>query len=426
MEKVIADLRKLIEINSVSIRTEDREYPFGKGAREALETALNICSSYGFRTKNCDNMTGYAEVGEGEELMGILVHLDVVPAGDGWNYEPFALTVEDGRIIGRGVTDDKGPAVAVIHAIKELQEEGCVLNKRIRIIFGMAEETGNWVDMEYYKETEEKVDFGFTPDADFPAIYAEMGIANVRFTFDRTRTCFETIEGGNAVNMVPDTCRARFRGESGETVSLTEIGKSAHGSTPQDGENAISKLMTRFQTRDDCLLSRFFRDCIKMEYHGESLEGYAADQESGEITYNFGVIHTDGEIISLTVDIRYPVTFRIEDILKQIQKHMTDCGFEDVTMELIYDEPYVFLDADGPVITKLLEAYREHTGDMGPAAVIGGGTYARAMENIVAFGPMLPGRELTEHQANEYMFIEDLKLAKEIYKSAIRKLAAKE
>ena len=424
MDRIIADLRKLVEINSVSARTEQKECPLGEGVRKVLDTALDICGSYGFRTKNCDNMIGYAETGQGEELMGILVHLDVVPAGDGWNYEPFALTVEDGKLIGRGVTDDKGPAAAVIHAIRELLEEGCVFNKRIRIIFGMTEEAGDWIDMEYYKQTEEKIDFGFTPDADFPAIYAEMGIANVRFTFDRTRTCFEDIEGGNAVNMVPDICRARFRSESGEILSMTETGKSAHGSTPQDGENAISKLMTCFQTREDCQLSSFFRDCIKMEYHGESLNGYAADKESGEITYNFGMIRTDGDTISLTADIRYPVTFRIEDILEQIRKHMTSSGYGDVKMELLYNEPYVFLEEDGPVITKLLEAYREHTGDMGRATVIGGGTYARAMENIVAFGPMLPGRELTEHQANEYMFIEDLRLAKDIYKSAIRKLAA--
>lgn len=424
MDKLISDLGRLIEIDSISIRTEDESCPFGKGVREALDTALDICRSYGFQTKNCDNMTGYAQVGQGETLMGILVHLDVVPAGDGWHTDPFKLTIDGDKLIGRGVTDDKGPAAAVIHAIRELQEEGCRFNKRIRIIFGMAEETGNWIDMEYYKQTEEKVDFGFTPDADFPAIYAEKGIAHIRFTFDKARTCFETIEGGNAVNMVPDSCRAKFCTEDGEVLSLTETGKSAHGSTPQDGENAISKLMSRFADREDCLLSRFFRDCIGMECCGESLGGYASDEESGEITYNFGVIQTENDRISLLADVRYPVTFRIEDILEKIRARLHSLGYEEVGTELVFDEPYVFLDAQGPVITTLLSAYREHTGDMGPATVIGGGTYARAMENIAAFGPMLPGRELTEHQANEYMFIQDLKLAKEIYKTAIRKLAA--
>lgn len=426
MDKIISDLRKLIEIDSVSVRTDDEEAPFGKGAKKALDTALDICDGYGFRTKNCNNMIGYAEAGEGDGLMGILVHLDVVPAGDGWNSTPFVLTIDGDRLIGRGVCDDKGPAVAVIHAIRELMEENCPFNKRIRIIFGLAEETGDWIDMEHYKATEEKVDFGFTPDADFPAIYAEMGIANVRFTFDRTKTCFKSIDGGNATNMVPDACKAVFYSRLHGNTAIIEAGRSAHGSTPQDGENAISKLMTRFTDRGDCLLSRFFRDCIGMEYHGKSLGGYASDEESGEITYNLGMIRTEGDEIRLIVDIRYPVSFKIEDILSDIRKHMDACGYEAVKTELLSDEPCIFLDTDGEVMTGLLQAYRQHTGDMSPATVIGGGTYARSMENIVAFGPMLPGRELTEHQANEYLFAKDLMLAKEIYKTAIRKLAADE
>lgn len=424
MDKVISDLRKLVEINSVSVRTGDPEAPFGQGAKKALDTALAICAGYGFRTKNCGNMTGYAEVGEGETLMGILVHLDVVPAGDGWSYAPFDLTVDGDKLYGRGVSDDKGPAIAVIHGIKELMEEGCHFNKRVRIIFGLSEETGDWADMNYYKQTEEPVDFGFTPDADFPAIYAEMGIANVRFTFDRSRTCFASIEGGNAVNMVPDACTARFYNEKGQLTSLSASGKSAHGSTPQDGENAISKLMTAFQQRKDCELSAFFRDCIAMEYNGKRLGGYAADRESGEITYNYGLIRTEGEEIQLTADIRYPVTYRIEDILARIRAHMDSCGYADVRLQLLSDEPYVFLDAEGDVMKGLLAAYRQHTGDLRPPAVMGGGTYARAMKNVVAFGPMLPGRELTEHQANEYLYIEDLQLAKDIYKTAIKNLAA--
>lgn len=422
---MLKDLERLVAINSVSERQDSKETPFGEGANQALEAALDICEGYGFRVKNCEHMTGYAEVGAGDELVGILVHLDVVPAGDGWKSSPFELRIEEGKIYGRGVTDDKGPAVAVIHAIKALLDEGCEFNKRVRIIFGLAEETGDWDDMDYYKATEEPISYGFTPDADFPAIYAEMGIANVCFTFDRTKTCFNSLEGGNAVNMVPDKCIAEYVDAAGEVKTSTESGKSAHGSTPQDGVNAISTLMTKFADRSNCEISQFFKDCIGMEYTGKSLGGYAKDEESGEITYNFGLIHTDGNEITLTVDIRYPVTYSISDILSNIRKNLDSKGFTDVNIKLLSDVPYVFLDAEGPVITKLLEAYREHTGDMTPPMVMGGGTYARAMKNIVAFGPMLPGRELTEHQPNEYLFMEDFLLAKEIYKTAIRKLAVK-
>ena len=202
-------------------------------------------------------MTGYAEIGQGEDLIGILVHLDVVPAGEGWISPPFELREKEGRLYGRGVTDDKGPAVAVIHALKELIEESVDFNKRVRLIFGLAEETGDWEDMEYYKATEEPVSFGFTPDADFPAIYAEMGIANVRFSFDKSKTCFEKISGGNAVNMVPDKCEATFRDRGGTLHNYSQPGKSAHGSTPWDGQNAISMIMGHFKDREDCLFSSF-------------------------------------------------------------------------------------------------------------------------------------------------------------------------
>lgn len=423
MEKMIKDLEKLVAINSVCRKQDDKDAPFGKEVALALETALSICEGYGLTVKNCENMTAYAQTGSGEELMGILVHLDVVPAGEGWDGSPFELRLEDGKIYGRGVTDDKGPAVAVIHALKELVEEGCRFKRRVRIIFGLAEETGDWDDMEYYKATQEPIDFGFTPDADFPAIYAEMGIANVQFVFDKNDTCFVSIEGGNAANMVPDRCSAVFTREDGSEEAVNAAGRSAHGSTPWDGDNAICNLMEMLASRRDCLLSRFFADCIKKEYDGRSLGGYAKDEKSGEITYNHGLIHTEDDRIILTTDIRYPVTYAIDDILSGIRTRLTEAGLEEVEVELLSDVPFVFSDAEGPVITSLLSAYREHTGDMRPPAVIGGGTYARAMEGVVAFGPMLPGRELTEHQANEYIFAKDLMLAKEIYKTAIKKLA---
>lgn len=424
MEKMIEDLRSLININSVCEKDFSSAYPFGEGVHMALKKALEICKNYGFETENCENMIGYAEVGSGETLMGILVHLDVVPAGDGWDSDPFSLEVRDGKIYGRGVTDDKGPAIAVIHAMKELLEEGVTFNKRVRIIFGQAEETGEWEDMEYYKKNEEAVDFGFTPDADFPAIYGEKGIAHLKIAFKKSDTCFDTISGGTAINMVPDSCTATYS-VNGETKTLSVRGKAAHGSTPEDGENAISKLMSELSNdASDCRLIEFFRKFIKLEYNGESLGGHVSDEASGSASYNIGKIETVGDDIVLSIDLRYPVTFNLKDIVNAIDNHLAVNGFSDIKVEVITDKPHVYMDKNDTVIQTLLSAYRDQTGDMSEPTVIGGGTYARAMNGIVAFGPMLPGRELTEHQANEYIYMSDLILAKEIYKTAIKRLAA--
>lgn len=421
MEKLFNDLRKLISIESVCEKNASYEYPFGRGVRLALDSILEICEEYGFRTKNCSNMIGYAEVGEGDTLMGILVHLDVVPAGDGWISDPFEMDIRDGKIYGRGVTDDKGPTIAIIHAIKELLDEGVVFNKRVRIIFGQAEETGEWEDMEYYKQNEELVDFGFTPDADFPAIHGEKGIAHLRFTFQKKDTCFHDIHGGTAINMVPDTCKAQGNID-GKPFSISTTGKAAHGSTPEDGENAISILMSNLYENKKCRLSEFFRRFIGLEFNGKSLGGYCCDSASGEATYNIGRIETVNDLINLFVDVRYPVTVDINSIIKEINNNLYNNGFGEIKAELVSNKPSVYMDKEGSVIKELLSAYQEHTGDMSSPTVIGGGTYARAMDGIVAFGPMLPGRELTEHQANEYIFEKDLYLAKEIYKTAIKNL----
>lgn len=421
MDKMISDLKELVSFNSVCEKNFDCQYPFGKEVHGAVKKALEICSSYGFKTVD-KKMTAYAEVGQGDSLMGILVHMDIVPAGDSWYHDPFTLHIEDGKIYGRGVTDDKGPAVAVIHAIKELMEEGVTFNKKVRIIFGMSEETGQWEDMQYYKSNEEKIEFGFTPDADFPAIYGEKGIAHIKFSFPIKDTCFTNIEGGMAVNMVPDFCSCKYIDENGQNAKLSITGKAAHGSTPEDGENAISKMMIHFAKNGKCKLSQFFKQCISMEFNGKKLGGYYEDKISGPITYNLGKIETINDTINLLVDVRYPVTCDINKTIDCINENLREKGF-DIQAELISNTPYVYMDKDGEVITKLLEAYREHTGDNSEPTVIGGGTYARAMEDIVAFGPMLPNRELTEHQANEYIYMEDLKLAKEIYKTALKKLA---
>ena len=221
--------------------------------------------------------------------------------------------------------------------------------------------------------------------------------------------------------MVPDTCKAQGNID-GKPFSISTTGKAAHGSTPEDGENAILILMSNLYENKKCRLSEFFRRFIGLEFNGKSLGGYCCDSASGEATYNIGRIETVNDLINLFVDVRYPVTVDINSIIKEINNNLYNNGFGEIKAELVSNKPSVYMDKEGSVIKELLSAYQEHTGDMSSPTVIGGGTYARAMDGIVAFGPMLPGRELTEHQANEYIFEKDLYLAKEIYKTAIKNL----
>lgn len=408
---MIKEIQELIQIPSVTDAGEKGDMPYGEHVYEALKYVLNLCDKFGFRTKNCENRVGYAEIGEGDEMIGIMCHLDVMPEGKGWKYPAFGGEIHDGKLYGRGVIDDKGPAIMTIYAMKELLESGMELHKRIRIIFGCQEESGDWLDMQYYQEHEEHPTYGFTPDADFPLIYGEKGIMNLKFTQPLSETGFTEIEGGDAPNMVADYVRCVMDGKTYEAK-----GVSAHGSMPECGENAITKLMEQL----DCPFADFYMKKIGYALHGENMNAEFEDEASGKVTYNVGTIGVVDDQLEMVIDTRFPVTYKPEEMVAIIEESIKGYGIK-VEMDK-YMKP-VYMDKNGDVIQTLLSAYQEVTGDMETEpAVIGGGTYARALDNIVAFGPMLPGRELTEHQPNEYMFVEDIEKAKEIYKLALQRL----
>lgn len=420
-QELIASLGGLLAIESVAGIDCSDTAPYGAGPAAALDYMLKLCDSLGFRTKNCGNQLGWAEIGEGDEMVGILCHLDVVPAGEGWNYPAYGMTVEGERVYGRGVTDDKGPAVCCVYAMRDILDSGVPLKRRIRIIFGLSEETGDWKDMAYYREHEEHPTFGITPDADFPAIYGEKGILTVRLRMPLEKSGLLAARGGTAANVVPPRCSVTYMGENGPVTVETE-GKPAHGSTPEDGVNAISAAMERLEAAGvKSPFVEFYQTYIGWDYNGVKMGCGLEDDKSGKLTLNAGVLAVEGEELMLALNIRNPVTFTKEDALAPIRAVADKYG---MTMTLTEENAPIYMDKNGPVITALLEVYREVTGDqVNQPTVIGGGTYARAMDNIVAFGPMLPGRELTEHMSNEYALLEDLFLNRTIYRKALEKLA---
>jgi len=415
---MLKDLKELIKIKSVTGCAPEGDMPYGRNVYEALAYVLNLCEQYGFKTKNCNNLLGWAETGEGDELIAVLCHLDVVPAGDGWDFAPFDLTVKDGIAYGRGVVDDKGPAICAIHALKELNESGKKLNKRIRIIFGCQEECGDWEDMEYYRNNEELPSCGFTPDSDFPVVYGEKGVLFYDMKYPLKGSGIKHIKGGTAANVVPDAVELTL--DSGEQLSFTGI--SAHGSTPEEGENAITNAMAALTDKSTKNKSSFAEKYMRLI--GYATDGSNAgcglhDEESGKLSMNIGMIDSDDEYIYLKVDTRYPVTFEHEFVEKSFREPFEAAGF---TVEVTEYEAPLFENANSALVQNLVEAYREVSGRDEKPIVSGGGTYAKAMANIVAAGPVFPGEPCTEHMANERISVKELKMCKEIYKEALIKL----
>lgn len=407
MNEMIEALQKLVSFQSIA-KEEGPEYPYGKEVCGAKEYVLELAKSFGMRAEDVPGKYAYIEIGESPRLIGILSHLDVVPAGDGWTQDPFGGEIVDGKIYGRGTTDDKGPTIAVLYAMKALKEK-TTLPARIRLILGQTEENGEWRDIEAYTDAEEIPECGFTPDGDFPAIQNELGA--MVFRVQMPQSGFLQGEGGTAPNMVP--ARARVKTEFG---TYEASGKACHGCAPWLGLNGISELMEKvYQAEPENRFLRMYADLIGKTIYGEKL-GIAAEDESGKLTLNVGLFEVQDETATLMVDIRYPAKKNPDEISGSLVRQFSSYG---ASCECVYHVRPLYTPSDSPVLGALLSAYREVTGDDSRPISIGGGTYAKAMPNMVAFGPNFPGHENREHMEDEYILVEDFLKLEEIYERAL-------
>lgn len=409
MNEMIEALQKLVSFQSIA-KEEGPEYPYGKEVHRAKEYVLNLAKSFGMRVTDVPGKYAYIEIGEGPRLIGILSHLDVVPVGDGWTQDPFGGEIVDGKIYGRGTTDDKGPTIAVLYAMKTLKEK-TTLPARIRLILGQTEENGEWRDIEAYTEAEEIPECGFTPDGDFPAIQNELGAMVFQVEMPRAESGFREGEGGTAPNMVP--AHARVKTEFG---SYEASGKACHGCAPWLGVNGISALMEKVHRAEpENRFAEMYADLIGKTIYGEKL-GIAAEDESGKLTLNAGLLEVGADKVTLMVDIRYPAKKNPDEISGFLVRQFSSYG---ASCECVYQVRPLYTPSGSPVLNALLSAYREVTGDESRPISIGGGTYAKAMPNMVAFGPNFPGHENREHMEDEYILVDDFLKLEEIYERAL-------
>jgi succinyl-diaminopimelate desuccinylase len=459
-EALIKDTQELLHIKSLlDEKNTFPDAPLGKGVKAALDFMLTLGEKDGFTAKNVGNLAGHLEFGKGEELLGILCHVDVVPEGDGWTSDPFGAEIRDGKIFARGALDDKGPTMAAYYAMKIVKELGLELKKRVRMIIGTDEES-NWRCVDTYFEHEEMPTLGFAPDADFPIINAEKGISD--FDFVQNKTDFEknnnlieilSFESGRRYNMVPDYAKATVRA-SGKELEITRefthfmnkfgiesqyhleqdeiflevYGVSAHGMEPNNGKNAglfLAEFLSKqkIDARADHyfqFVSHYFFD----DSRGKKLGVAFRDELSGELTINAGILsyskETHGKV---GVSVRYPVTNKMEETKAKLDDLLSGEGF---LIQNFKDSKPHYVDEQEFLIRTLKKVYQEQTGEEATLLAIGGGTYARSLKTGVAFGPLFPGRPDIAHQKDEYIVIEDLLKATAIYAQAIFELANKE
>jgi len=456
-EELITDLQGLLKIESVLDEANaSEEAPLGENVRKALDYMLELGEKDGFVSKNSGNVAGHLEMGTGERLIGVLGHVDVVPAGDGWSVDPFEGVIQDGKIYARGAIDDKGPTMAAYYAMKIIKELELPLEKRVRLIIGTDEES-KWRCVDHYFKHEEMPHMGFAPDADFPIINAEKGIAdfelvqNTQESNNHTSTItLLSFVSGLRYNMVPDKAKAvldvrenhtelmqmfndflnsqelqgQYYVESGYSIIELE-GVSAHGSEPDKGRNAGLLLASFLSTVDlDIRAKSFVSSAIAFFFgdsRGRNLGVQYKDEMSGELTINVGIMsynEQDGGKFGLTM--RYPVTFNWKEGLDTLTQSVNEKGFSIANFS--NSEPH-HVSEDSELIQVLKNVYEMQTHKPASLMAIGGGTYARSLKSGVAFGALFPGRPDVAHQKDEYMELDDLVKATAIYAQAIYELA---
>lgn len=425
-----AILSDLVGIASVKGEPEEHA-PFGTQPKAALDYLLDRAAKDGFLTANIGDKAGYIQWGNRGPLLGILAHLDVVPEGSGWETPAFTLTETETHFIGRGVVDDKGPAVCAYMAMLRFQANHPDPDFRVRLIVGTDEEHGSSC-MERYCETEELPDIGFTPDAEFPCIFAEKGIYHMHF--EAGASDMLAISGGEAYNMVMPSCHCEMLA-TGETVDVK--GVQAHASHPALGINALDLLLDKLPA-EICAASPLLALAGKyFSNHAQTpFSSFFEEDVSGKMTTNVGIIAFDEHASRICVDIRFPVTLPEQDVREKLNQVAAEFGVSAVDDNV---QPPLFKEKDSEQIATLTQIYDRYRSVFDfedkdkqireaslaePAApiAIGGGTYARCMPNIVAFGPQLPWGEDSCHQANEKILKKNLYLLVPMYEEALEKL----
>lgn len=462
--EILDDLAEIVAIPSVYGQPTEGA-PYGVQCRRALEWFVNKSREYGLRSELIDGACAYAEVGVGDECIGILGHLDVVPAGNGWASDPFKMTEENGKVYGRGVGDDKGAVVVCMHALKALREQGAKLKRRVRLIVGADEERGSSCIRHYLATGGEVPVMSFVPDSEFPVINSEKGIAHIVLEFDDKKLAenISAINGAECANAVPDRSTVTVKADSplyaamkkgcggkitadvfrtkkvaerivsdgnafadyeiycGEKeVTIVASGTAEHASTPEKGDNALWKTLGFLSAWNDVIRSDYLDgiyEYLCTPLASSKLGVYVQDEKSGDTSLCLSQAWLDGDTLKLLIDFRLPLGLTADAVAEKLGQK-TGCN------AVVHDyHENLYIPEDAPLIKALLKVYRALTDDMTAPLKVGGGTYARELPNAVAFGCTPVGVDINMHRADENFPVEQLFKNYEIYLAAAKELA---
>lgn len=436
-------LAKWVRVPSVKAAAEEGA-PFGREVRRMLDMAMADAETMGFPTRNFEGYACDATLGsEDQEMVAVLGHLDVVPAGDGWKVDPYGAVIEGDKMYGRGTCDDKGPTLAAMFAMKAIREAGIPLKRSIRLIMGCDEESG-WADMDYYTQHAQMPELGFSPDASFPLINTEKGMLHMRLHGKASKEGLQVkkLYTGERVNVIPGEsvavvaggqeivdAVAAYAAKTGlnyttrlveEGVEISAHGIPGHSAYPEACRNAIGMMLLVLRELGVQGGFKTLADAYPMEHNGAALGIACSDENSGALTCNMGILHLEEDgVITATLDCRCPISADLPALRATALSKLEGFEMYDGRMEIPHHVP-----ADSELVTSLLAAYEEETGMTGKSQYTGGGTYAKVLKSGVAFGASFPDDEDLAHQAGEYIYLSKMMTAMKIYANALLRLCA--
>ena len=451
--ELVGAIARLVNVKSVKGDPEPGK-PFGPGPAAALDEALALCRELGFSTSDYDHYVGLADLNDKETRLHILGHLDVVGEGSGWDTDPYTCVEKDGMLYGRGVSDDKGPVVCALLAMKAVRDLGLPLSANVRCILGTDEEAGS-ADIAYYSAREPYAPMAFTPDADFPLIHIEKGHYHPDFgaqwESSDAKPRVAALTGGFRTNVVPPEAEAmvlglyahdvepvcdRVAARTGAVFTVSSsasgchihcAGKNAHAASPDGGINAIAALLEVLAALPlaGCAGTDAIRSMHELfpfgDNRGRALGIAQSDAESGELTLNLAVMTLTETGFSAKFDVRFPLCANEDNCKRACEASFAAHG---IAVTGAPDMTTVHcVSADSPLVRTLLACYETYTGEPNAQPIaIGGGTYVHDIPGGVAFGCQFPGFDPKMHAANEQARIDQLLLSCKIFTQAIAEL----
>ncbi len=443
LPKIVQSVCESVRIPSL-YREDGSGFPYGMDVAAAADHAMSCARGLGFRVRDLGGKVCWAEYGEsaeGEGCAAAMGHLDIVPPGDGWSFDPFCGTVRSGYILGRGTQDDKGPLFSSLYALKAVADLGVPLRRQVRVIFGMDEESGRMRDVEAYLASEKPPLLAFTPDGAYPVVNAEKGSvkfrAEARFADSGAEALrLESLRAGHSLGAVPAHAEAVLGGErkaveaaaalmaesahkhkwqltihgDGGQLFVSVEGKAAHATLPSLGSNAAGRLFVLLAAAgvsgEAGAFIRFMAEKFGVESDGASLGIKASHPHCGDLTVNLAMAEGGADRMAITCGVYLPAqTISFDEVCGTLRKNFEEAGASFTPISST--KPFCY-EPDHPLIAALCRGYGRATGKEARLVSMCGGTYAKKMPNMTPYGATFDGEDDRAHGADERVLISNL------------------